>query len=113
MLASLRGGSTFQPGADPRVSSQRWDPCLLIPRSQSKFYSPAGATAAGTQRRCCRRGGSEDAGARKINWESMMEGFIIKPAVTQKPQEENQALTRSWQGPALAIRAPHVASGQC
>lgn len=32
----------------------------------------------------------------------MMEGVIIKPAMTQKPQEENQALTQSWQGPAPA-----------
>lgn len=41
-----------------------------------------------------------------------MEGVIIKPSMTQKPQEENQALTRSWQSPAPAIAAPHITSRQ-
>lgn len=47
------GGPTFQTCADPGVSSQSWDPCLSVPMSQSRFCSPAGATVAGTQQRCC------------------------------------------------------------
>lgn len=106
MLASPQGGPAFQPHADPGVSGRHWDPCLPIPRSQSQFCSPAGVTAAGTQRRCCQQGGSECAGAHEISQESVMEGVIIKPAMTQKPQEENQALTWSWWGPTLAISVP-------
>lgn len=58
-------------------------------------------------------GGSVHAGAREISQHSMTEWVIIKPAVTQKPQEENPALTQCWQGPSLAIRDPRVTSRRC
>lgn len=47
--------------------------------------------------------------AHKISLESATEGVIIKPAMTQKPQEENQALTRSWQG-LLWLSGPPTSS---